>query len=203
MLTGLRCSSRELVTAPAVEPLTVAEVKDRLVIDYDDYNDVLLGLIRTAREYVESYTGRALITQTWKAYYSGLSAALVLPKPKVQSITHIKYYPAGSAAVTVSSSVYEADLSAEPAYITTAYGQQWPSFTARTTKPVEVQFVAGYGGAEDVPQGIKDAMLLLIGHWFRHREEVLVGTTAQISSTPVRMGARYLLDAEYRVMGAE
>jgi uncharacterized phiE125 gp8 family phage protein len=41
---------------------------------------------------------------------------------------------------------------------------------------VTVTYVAGYGPAgDDVPAAIRHAMLLLIGHWYEHRESVVVG----------------------------
>jgi uncharacterized phiE125 gp8 family phage protein len=42
--------------------------------------------------------------------------------------------------------------------------------------PIQVTYVAGYGAAASVPQKYKQAMLLLIGHWYENRETVIVGT---------------------------
>ena len=36
---------------------------------------------------------------------------------------------------------------------------------------VQIRFVAGYGAAAAVPEDIKEAMLLIIGHLYAHREE--------------------------------
>jgi uncharacterized phiE125 gp8 family phage protein len=202
-LIGLRCSSRELVSAPAVEPVTAAELKSQLRVDYTDQDTLIGALITVARETVEEWTNRALITQTWKAWYQGFDDYLIVPKPKVSSLTHIKYYSTAGVATTVAASVYEADLINEPALITTAYGQVWPTWTSRPTKPVEVQFVAGYGAAAaNVPGPIKQAIIMLAAHWFRHPEAVVVGTTAQVATAITDIGAHRLLD-NYTVKGCE
>jgi uncharacterized phiE125 gp8 family phage protein len=56
-----------------------------------------------------------------------------------------------------------------------AYGVTWPSLYG-VPNAATVTFTAGYGATADtVPQAIKQAMLLLIGHWYIHRESVIVG----------------------------
>jgi uncharacterized phiE125 gp8 family phage protein len=56
--------------------------------------------------------------------------------------------------------------------------------------------VAGYGDdAEDVPQAIRQAMMLMIGHWYENREDTLgVGNIQRIPQ-----GSEYLL-WPYRVL---
>jgi len=45
---------------------------------------------------------------------------------------------------------------------------------------VTVRFVAGYGDAGDVPQAIKQAILILIAHWYEQRDPVEAGNIAPI-----------------------
>jgi hypothetical protein len=58
--------SYTLTSAPAVEPATLAEFMTfgRITSGAEDAS--LAIMLAAGREYVESYTGRALITQTWK-----------------------------------------------------------------------------------------------------------------------------------------
>ena len=57
-----------MVTAPAVEPVSLAEAKAQMRVD-TSYDDTIIGtLITTARRSVEIITGQKLITQTWKYY---------------------------------------------------------------------------------------------------------------------------------------
>lgn len=58
----------ERVTDPDIEPVTLAEMKRHLRCfdDVTDEDDDISALITGAREWVEDYTGRALIDQTWR-----------------------------------------------------------------------------------------------------------------------------------------
>jgi len=55
-----------LVTSPSVEPVTVAEALNFCRVDNMGEVSVITNLISTAREVVELYTGRSLISTQWK-----------------------------------------------------------------------------------------------------------------------------------------
>jgi uncharacterized phiE125 gp8 family phage protein len=54
---------------------------------------------------------------------------------------------------------------------------------------VEIQVVVGYGAEDAVPQEYKQAILLLLGHWYENREQVTVGEVAR----EIPMGVEALL----------
>ncbi len=58
----------ERTTAPALEPLTLAQMKNHLRAWEDITTDdaSIQAIFKSAREWVEDYTGRALVEQTWK-----------------------------------------------------------------------------------------------------------------------------------------
>ena len=65
-----------LVTAPAQEPVTLAEAKERLRITGDSFDADLHSLLRAARQEIDGssgWLGRALITQTWDLVLDALS----------------------------------------------------------------------------------------------------------------------------------
>jgi uncharacterized phiE125 gp8 family phage protein len=186
---------RVLVTGPAVEPLTRDEVKLHLRIDpaITVEHDLVDALITAARTYVENDTSRALITQTWRTYYDRFpylnyrDAVLSLPLLPVQSITHIKYYDESGVLVTLPATDYDIDL--ESGRILSGGELFWP-YTQYVLNAVEVQFVAGYGATSaSVPAPFKQAMKLLIGHWYENRQEVVIGTI----STTMDMAVNALL----------
>jgi len=46
---------------------------------------------------------------------------------------------------------------------------------------VEIDYTAGYGSAAtDVPAGLRQAMLSLVGHWFENREAVLMAGSGAV-----------------------
>ena len=56
----------KLITAPAAEPVLLADAKLHLRVDHIADDDLITSLITAAREAAEHLTGRALITQTWE-----------------------------------------------------------------------------------------------------------------------------------------
>lgn len=105
---------------------------------------------------------------------------LRLRKAPCKSITSIEYIDVSQmgtnppAYTTLATSRYLTDLSTEPARLTPAYGNVWP-VTLDVTNSVRVTFTAGYGTASDVPQPIKQAMYMLIAHWYENREASTMG----------------------------
>lgn len=195
----------QLLVGPTEEPLDLAFVKVRhLRIDHNEDDDYIEGLIVAAREFAETVTRRAFVTQTWK-YVLDLfpavpSAALSwqanqdqfwLPFPPLQSVTNITFIDSTGASTVVSPSTYIVDTASEPGRVALATGNVWPHGQLRSIAGVSVTFVAGYGLAAAVPRSIKQAMLLMIGEWYENREDVVVDK--QIKSVELPRGADVLL----------
>ncbi len=187
-------TSLSLVTAPTAEPVDLDEVKTHLKVDVVDDDELIVSWIQAAREHVETFTHRALMTQTWDYTLDCVPSdgVIWLPKAPTASITSLSYVDGTGTTQTWASSNYRTDIPAGPwarkARITSAYGVPWP-VTRKVTGALTVRFVAGYGTARQVPSAIKAAMRLLIGHWYEQREAVIVGT----SVTPVPMAVDSLL----------
>lgn len=164
-----------IVTAPAKEPISEDEARGHLRLDAPTPEDIvtLSALITAARQVAESMTGRALITQTWELAIDCFPAVIYLPLPPLQlPLTSIKYIDVNGNEPTLAEANYRVDARSEPARIIPAYGLTWPS-TRSVTSAVVVKFVAGYGDDPgDVPQPIRSAMLLMLGHLYEHRESV-------------------------------
>jgi uncharacterized phiE125 gp8 family phage protein len=62
----------------------------------------------------------------------------------------------------------------------------------------EVRFVAGYGNAiEDVPEEVRQGLMVMVGTAYAHREEIVTGTV--VAAIPISMAARSLF-APYRIV---
>lgn len=55
-----------LLTAPAAEPLSVADATAFLRVEHDDDDAIIAALIASARNHVEALACCGLITQTWR-----------------------------------------------------------------------------------------------------------------------------------------
>lgn len=186
---------RELITAPTVLPVTLTDAKTHLrVVDTDD-DAYIDGLIVAATERAESFTERPFITQTWAAHLDRFPGYVVrLPLPPLQSITSITYHDTADAEQTLVASDYYVDNKSNPARVIPV--DSWPATYARPNA-VTITMVVGYGVAPvDVPQTIRQAILLMIGDMFENREESVIGTT--VSALPIT--AEHLL-RPYRLVG--
>ena len=162
-------------TAPSVEPVTLTEVKDHILLTTTDHDTWLTTALTTARKYLfglNGVVGRTLITTTYTLTLDGFpfSGVIYLPRPPVQSVTSIIYDDTDGDPVTWSSSLYLLDSKSFPGRITPAYNEDWPS-TRPQNNNVRVLFKAGYGdAASDVAEDDKVQIMFLIAQWFRHRE---------------------------------
>jgi uncharacterized phiE125 gp8 family phage protein len=193
-----------LVTPPACEPVTVAELREWCRVDGAAHDAVLAGLAAAARDLVEKLTGRALVTQTWRLSLDGFPwpggwqvirnpsvwpdpHTIRVPKAPLQSVASVTYYDMADALQTLSPAVYDVDAASDPGRVTLALGKTWP-VTRPKPGAVRVTFVCGYGPLA-VPESVKTAIKLTAAQWFENREASVTGTIA----TELPWAARQLL----------
>ena len=99
---------------------------------------------------------------------------ILLPRPPIQSVTSIEYIDSSGATVTLDSEEYRVDTNSEPARITEAWGKSWPA-VRDVINSVIITSDAGYGdNASDVPDDLRHAIKLMLGHLYENREQVTV-----------------------------
>ena len=176
--TGLKRYIRVVATVgTATCDFGVSVIKQAVASTEDDY---LNSLIKTARLRVEDYLNRALITQTWYFYFDRFPAddRMKLSMGTLQSITpaEFKYTDSGGTATTVPATIYEIDTAVIPGEIVLKYGQSWPTAELKTVNPIVLEAVVGYGDERtDVPENVRQAILILCADMYEHREEHQIG----------------------------
>ena len=205
----------QLITAPGDEPVSLAEAKLHLRVDFPDDDALIVAMIAAARHHAEMLTRRQLITARWKFVLdrfpvsgclgnAGQAAgdpfflpgnAILLPKSPLQAVLGIDYLDTGKVLQTLPATDYVVDAACEPARITPVAGSTWPG-TLPQIAAVSVLFDAGYGTAADVPEGIKAWIKLRVGSLYEHREDFALITRGRIEALPFVDG---LLDP-YRVI---
>jgi len=183
-----------LTTGPAAEPLSVEEAKAQLgLTDSDTTDDPMIGgLIIAARQWAENYTGHVLTAREVVETRDAFTCWLDLYAWPVRSITSIQYLDGNGALQSLDVSAFAAPITRRPVRLTSAFGSRWP-VTARMPAAVTITMQAGYESPEAVPQAIKQAMLLMIRHWYDNRSAVAVGGSG-VGAVEVPMGAAILLD---------
>ena len=173
-----------VTTAPTVEPIHLTEAKLHLrTVTGDTSEDSLLigPLVTSAREYCENVTGRALAAQTIKAYPDDWGL-WQLPRTPIVSVTSIKYYDEDNTEYTLTAADYQLDTVDGLVLIL-----EEPSTALRELNPIVIEYTAG----ADCPKAVRQAMLLLIGHWYQNREAV------GEAGGEIEMGVKRLLN-QYR-----
>ena len=149
-------------------PVSLSEAKAHLRVDHDDQDDLITAQIKAATAWFDGYSGilgRALIAQTWRQDFAGFAGRLPLPVSPVIAIVSISYFDVGNAQQTLDASVYDLFADARGAYVSLRPGQSWP-VTFRRTDAVSITFTAGFGAATDVPDPIRQAILLIVQRLF-------------------------------------
>jgi uncharacterized phiE125 gp8 family phage protein len=168
-------------TDATVEPLIVEEVKRYTRIDTSDEDAVIRDLIKSARQWCEEWCERAFITQTWTATFDGFpsnNGKLELEWPKLISITTFSYTDTAEDSQTLTEGTdFTKSTSGLLGLVRPKYSLSWPT-PLDDADSISIVYTAGYGAtAASVPQPIKQAMALLVGHWFENREAA--GTVSQ------------------------
>lgn len=164
-----------LLTAPAEEPVSLAEAKCHLRVEHADDDVLITALIATAREQAEHRTGRALVSQQWRLTLDTWPVASIeLPRPRLISVDAISHLDAAGARQTLDTAAYQVIADTLVGSVQPAYGGAWPA-CRETPGSIRVDFTAGYGSAADVPQAIKAWMLLALATWYAQREALITG----------------------------
>jgi uncharacterized phiE125 gp8 family phage protein len=170
-----------LLAGPAEEPVTLAEAKAWLKVDGADENALIGTLITAARLHLESVTGRALLTQSWRLVLDAWPAGgeVRLPVAPLSALTDIRAFDEDGEEHTIGLAQFLVEAGGAPPRLVlpvTVAGMP----VLRQRFGIEIDYVAGYGAAGDVPQELKQALLVLVAHWFEHRDAVVIAGSGAV-----------------------
>lgn len=181
-----------VLTPPAEEPVSLAEAKAHLRLEISDDDAVVARLIKAARQRCEGEIARSFVTTGWRLKLDGFPSLLRFPSSRPSSrwlergtywgyllpieipradllaVSAVSYVNTLGVTTTLSPTLYTVSAGA-PGAVYPAYGTRWPATRAQPDA-LTVDFTAGYGTASSVPECLKEAILLLVGHLYEHRE---------------------------------
>lgn len=169
---------------PDLNVVTLVEAKDHLRVDVTDDDTYITGLILGSVAYCEEKMQKCFLTQTITKYLDRFPACnyIELDKNPLASVVSVKYTDYLGVVTTMPATDYIVDTHGFVGKIVLAWGKSWPTTTLQTVNAIAIETTAGYGAAAAVPQMIKQAILLLIGHWYANREAV---TDLKLAEVPV------------------
>ncbi|MCT8506142.1 head-tail connector protein [Chromohalobacter moromii] len=164
--------------------------------DADSYTaeDTLIqALIDAAVRYAENHTQARIASPTVSKVLDGFPAqdgAIELPWSPVIAIESLEYVDPEGVEQTLDASTLRLDTRPIMPTLSPQYGSDWP----RTIDEPESVTISATVGYETIPPDIRVALLLLVGHWYENREQVITGAI----TSEVPMGVAALL-APYRI----
>lgn len=188
----------KLIEQIGAEPISLAEAYQHLRVDPIDSSDVtgrpddplIEALIVAAREYCENFTGRALVLKEFEVAFTSWPDPLELPHPPFVALERMTISDDSSDPDLDVGDFTVDDYTGSIAVVSAATGTVLPVIAAGDV--ARIRYTAGYGDESaayaEVPKMIRQAMLLLIGHWYSMREAVSDG-----QPLPIPMGVESLL----------
>jgi len=195
------------LTQPAYQPVSLRQTHQhlRLFTEYGQHpdDDLIEVYIAAATGAAEDYLQRYLAQRTLRLRRDDFptenadgEVIITLPVYPVISVDSITYVDRDGATQTLTG--YEIDSESVPARIRVLT----PPDVEKGLSKLTIDVTVGYGSndsppsADLIPAQIKQAILLMTGQMYEHRENVVVGQGA----TEVPMAFQYLLHP-HRVLG--
>ncbi len=162
-------SSLVQTVAPTETPVSLDEVKDHLRIDDDEEDLLIASYIEAATIFAQEYTWSQLCTATFAERWDRFPSVIVPKKCPLLTVTSVAYVDTAGVAQTLTVTTdYVVDIYQKPARIIPAYTKWWPA-TRCYVNDVTLTYTAGYGGPDDVPAEVKQAILLKCGQLYAGR----------------------------------
>ena len=150
------------------EPVTIAEAKSYLKVDFPDEDTLLTSLITGVREKIEEFTGLALVVKTIEYFNDVIYDEIELPYPEHDAVVEFKLNNEVSTAYSKTG--------------LTQFIIKPNSTTINVNGSTDNQGVyVKYTTTGSCPQGIKDEILRLIAEKYRKRGNTFNGATAELS----------------------
>ncbi len=170
-----------LTSAPAAEPVRLADVKAELLStepgDVGSVDDTLLScLITAARIVCEARTELLFLTQTWKLFFDALPSGgtIRLPVAPVQTVHAVRTVRESGNRIEPNPNTLRLESDSEGQYL------RFPKVTASADRAdgvsFEVDVVAGLAARpEELPESLRQAVARLVVHWHIHRQPIAFG----------------------------
>ena len=188
-------------SSPAFAALDLATAKEHLAVLHSDHDTMITNLVAYATDTISNEASIAITQHNRRLTLRQFPPyKIVLPRPPVQSITSVKYFDSTNTLQTWATDQWTSDLYADspwvpsklPTEICPVFGVVWPQVYERLDA-VQVDYVVGYKAAADIPGRLLQAIKLVVGDYYEHREETVMG------QAPQTLGAVMRLITDYRV----
>jgi uncharacterized phiE125 gp8 family phage protein len=167
----------KIKTGPSKEPIAVDEAKQVIGLsdDQQQFDGLLLRLIKAATMKFENETNMRLMEQTWYQYEKDWPIKrdyIEIRYPPLSSVTSVKYTDSNGDQQTWTNTNYIVEANLEPGRVQLGYLKNYPTGTLQpSSEAIVIEFVCGWADVGMLPDDIKLAIELMVTHWFANREQ--------------------------------
>lgn len=157
-----------LVAGPAVEPISLEEMKAHLRIDDDAEDALITGLVQAARVMVEGISRRILIEQRWRVMLDAWppGGEIRLPLSPLIAVDDIQVFDKAGTATDIAADLIDSDAARDPPRVIV----RTPPQPGKPRNGISIALRAGYGATpESVPSTLRLAVKLIAARWYAHR----------------------------------
>ncbi|HEX2552071.1 MAG TPA: hypothetical protein VHL98_00120 [Microvirga sp.] len=161
------------IDGPAVEPVSVPEMRAFLRLDDGAEDELVAGLVKAARLLVEASSRRILVEQRWRLRLDRwpVRRLVLLPLSPLLAVESVGVRDAAGTLQDLGAGFFEADPAADPPRIRVSPLAPEPGLPAGG---IEIVLRAGYGAAAmAVPPPLRLAIRMLAARWFENRGDLL------------------------------
>jgi len=159
------------------EPITLAEAKTWLKVDYSDEDAMITKLITSVRHQAELFTGLSLVARTIEYFNEEIADEIVLPYPDHASITEVKIND------VVSTSYKKTGLTQFIIYPESTY------LSGENQQGIYIKYVT----SGTIPEGIDTELLKIIDEKYRNRGNTFEGSITELNENAYANLAKYCL----------
>lgn len=161
------------ITPATAYPVPDTDALEHLRLTANDETYLVHALVGSACDLIGEMSGRCLASEVWAASYSSISGKIKLPKSPVISVDSVTYYDQTDMVQSLPTTDFYVFLSDDHAEMQPKPGRQWP-VTSTRDDAITITFTAGYAA---LPQALRAAVLLTVGHLYENRQASVVGMT--------------------------
>lgn len=163
---------------------------------------VITSLIAVAREFVEDFTGQALISSGWRLTSDTWTGGeitwggdvMTIDRSPLVSVASVKYYADGETALTTMDAAdYTVITDTDRGFVMLNIA---PPSLADRPDAVQINFTAGRASPQEIQPTLLHAVRLLVAHFYELRTPVNVGN----SVNDIPLGLTHILESQ-RVAG--
>jgi len=160
------------IDGPAVEPVSVPEMRGYLRLDHESEDELIAGLVKAGRLLVEAASRRILIESRWRLVLDQWPAGRVVPLPAspLIAVERVELRDAAGAWSEANLDHVVASPEADPPLIRVSDGVPDPG---QPHGGIAIEFRAGFGpAAPAVPEPLRQAVRMLVARWFESRGDI-------------------------------